>query len=177
MALRKAAAYTKRKARPYTRKSKVKSKSYIKTVPNSLVIKFRMGDLPGYRDGKYKIILIAKSHEKVQVRDHAIEAMRQFLNRFLTEKFKKEFYFEVKPYPHHILRENKMLTGAGSDRMQTGMSKSYGKSIGRAALVKPGQEFFRIAVLTPKQESEARDLIRSIKSRLPCRIYVETERR
>jgi len=177
MALRKAAAYTKKKARPFTRKSKVKSKSYIKTIPNSLVIKFRMGDLPGYRDGKYKIVLIAKSHEKVQIRDHALEAMRQFLNRFLTEKFKKEFYFEVKPYPHNILRENKMLTGAGADRMQTGMSLSFGKSIGRAAFVKPGQEIFRIAVITPKQESEARQLIKSIKSRIPCKLYVETERK
>ena len=31
MALRKGSAYTKRKARPYTRKSKKRSKSYIKT--------------------------------------------------------------------------------------------------------------------------------------------------
>ncbi len=176
MALRKAGAYTKKKARPYTRKSKVKSKSYIKTIPNSLIVKFRMGDLKGYKNGKYKTLLIVKSKEKVQIRDNALESMRQFLNRFLTDKFKKEFYFELKPYPHHILRENKMLTGAGADRMQTGMSKAFGKSAGRAAFVKPGQEIFRIGIQTSKQEAEARALISSIKARLPCKISIDVKK-
>ena len=177
MALRKAGAYSKKKARPYTRKSKVKQKSYIKTVPNSMVVKFRMGDLKGFRDGKYKIILSAVSKDKVQMRDNSIEAMRQFLNRFLTEKLGKEFYFEVKPYPHHILRENKMLTGAGADRMQTGMSQSYGKSMGRAAFVKPGQVVFKIGVMNEKGEIEARKLIKSVKARLPCSVSVEVARK
>ena len=30
--------------RPYTRKSKVKSKAYIKTIPPSVVVKFTMGN-------------------------------------------------------------------------------------------------------------------------------------
>jgi len=47
MALRKGSAYSKRYARPYTRKSKKRSKSYIKTVPNSRIVKFQMGDTKG----------------------------------------------------------------------------------------------------------------------------------
>ena len=82
MALRKAGAYTKRYARPFTRKSKVRKKSYIKTIPNSQIVKFRMGDLKGFRAGDYKTILEARSKEKIQMRDNAIEAVRQFLNRF-----------------------------------------------------------------------------------------------
>ena len=39
-----------------------------------------------------------------------------------------------------------MLTGAGADRMQTGMARSFGKTIGRAAFVKPGQILFIIGV-------------------------------
>lgn len=177
MALRKAGAYTKRYARPFTRKSKVRKKSYIKTVPHSKIVKFKMGDLKGYKDDKYPIKLTIKSKEKIQLRDNAIEAVRQYLNRFLPLKTNKEFYFEVKPYPHHVLRENKMLTGAGADRMQTGMSRAFGKTMGRAALISKNQTLFIIAVKTPKHEREARSLLKSAKSRLPCSISIQAERK
>ncbi len=177
MALRKACAYSKKHARPYTRKSKSKKNSYIKTIPDSQIVKFRMGDLKGYENKKYPIILNIVSKEKIQIRDNAIEAVRQFMNRFLQEKLGKEFYFEVKIYPHHILRENKMLTGAGADRMQTGMALSFGKAIGRAAFVKQGQTVFVVGIQTPKQEIEARKLIKSVKARLPCKVGVESTRR
>tara|TARA_Y100000310_G_C20682699_1_gene816960 strand:+ start:169 stop:702 length:534 start_codon:yes stop_codon:yes gene_type:complete len=174
MALRKASAYTKSYARPYTRKSKKRTKSYIKTIPNPRIVKFKMGDLKGYDQGVYPISINVISKEKVQMRDNSIEAVRQYLNRFMQERIGKEFYLEVKVYPHHILRENKMLTMAGADRMQTGMSKSFGKAIGRAALIKPGQILFILAIKTPKQEIEARKLISSAKARLPCKIATET---
>ncbi|MFZ5955336.1 MAG: 50S ribosomal protein L16 [Nanoarchaeota archaeon] len=177
MALRKAGAYSKRYARPYTRKSKVKQKSYIKTVPNSKIVKLRMGDLPGYSKGRFPIILKINAKEEVQLRDNALEAVRQFLNRFLIIKTNKDFYFEVKIYPHHILRENKMLTGAGADRMQTGMSQAFGKTIGRAARIKNGQTLFIIGVLNSKHESEARKLIASARAKLPCKVAIETERK
>ena len=176
MGLRKAGAYSKKYARPYTRKSKVKQRSYIKTVPNSKIVKFKMGDLQGFESGKYKIVLNVHSKHDVQMRDNSIEATRQYLNRFLLERVGKDFYFEVKPYPHHILRENKMLTGAGADRMQTGMALSFGKSIGRAALVKKNQIILTVAVLNPKHEAIARKLINSVKARLPCTIHVDTLR-
>jgi large subunit ribosomal protein L10e len=176
MALRKGSAYSKRYARPYTRISKKREKSYIKTVPNSRIVKFRMGDIKGFLDGKYPVQLHIISKENCQVRDNSIEAVRQYLNRFLQVKVGKEFYLGVQIYPHHILRENKMLTGAGADRMQTGMSRAFGKTMGRAALVKRDQTLFIIAIKGPKQEVEARKLIRSVKSRLPCKISTETFR-
>ena len=176
MALRKAGAYSKRYARPYTRKSKVRQKSYIKTIPNAKIVKFKMGNVEGFRNGKFPIILSIVSKENIQVRDNSLEAARQFLNRFLNDKTNKEYYLEVKVYPHHILRENKMLTGAGADRMQTGMARSFGKTIGRAALVRSGQVLFIVGVLNQKHEIEARKLINSVKSRLPCKISIESVR-
>ncbi len=176
MALRKGSAYTKRYARPYTRKSKKRKKSYIKTVPNSRIVKFKMGDLKGFDENKYPICIHVSSKERIQLRDNAIEAVRQYFNRFLQTKVGKEFYLEVKIYPHHILRENKMLTGAGADRMQTGMSRAFGKTMGRAALIKPDQTLFIIGVKNDKGEIEARKLIRSAKSRLPCKVSVKTLR-
>jgi large subunit ribosomal protein L10e len=176
MALRKGSAYSKRYARPYTRVSKKRTKSYIKAVPNSRIVKFKMGDMKGFAAGQYPIHIHVISKENCQVRDNSLEAVRQFYNRFLQIKVGKEFYVEVKVYPHHILRENKMLTGAGADRMQTGMSRAFGKTMGRAALVKPGQTLYIIGVKTPKAEVEARKLIRSSKARLACKVGTETIR-
>lgn len=177
MALRKAACYSRKYTVPYTRKSKVASKSYIKTVPNTHLTKMRMGDIVGYKAGKYKIILDVKTKHRVQLRDNALEASRQFLNRFLTEQVGKDFYLEVKPYPHHIIRENKMLTGAGADRMQTGMALSFGKATGRACLMNIGDTIFIIGVTNEKHEAAARKLIGSIRARMPCTMHVETIRK
>jgi large subunit ribosomal protein L10e len=174
MALRKASAYSKRYARPFTRKSKKRTKSYIKTVPNSRIVKFKMGDISGFERGEFPIVLDVISKEQIQIRDNSIEAVRQYFNRFLQLKVGKEFYLEVRVYPHHVLRENKMLTGAGADRMQTGMSRAFGKTIGRAAFVKPGQAIFSIGVKTQKHEIEARKLIRSAKARMPCKVGTVT---
>jgi len=41
--LRKATAYSKKKVLPFTRVSKRKQKSYIKTVPPQKIVKFDMG--------------------------------------------------------------------------------------------------------------------------------------
>ena len=161
MALRKASAYTKKYARPFTRASKKRAKSYIKTVPNSKIVKYKMGDIKGYDNGEFPVKIGIISKENVQIRDNPIEAIRQYFNRFLQDKVGKEFYLEVKVVPHHILRENKMLTGAGADRMQTGMSRAFGKTMGRAAMVKKGQLMFILAVKTKKGEIEARKLIKS----------------
>jgi len=176
MGLRKASAYTKRKARPYTRKSKVRKKSYIKTVPNSKVVKYKMGNITGFIEGEFPIQIQVISKEAVQIRDNSIEAVRQYLNRFLQKNGMKEFYLEVKIYPHHILRENKMLTGAGADRMQTGMARAFGKTMSRAALVKKGQVLFIVGAKNEKTEASARKLISSIKARLPCKVGTVTIR-
>ncbi|MFH0711839.1 MAG: 50S ribosomal protein L16 [archaeon] len=174
MALRKSSSYSKRPARAYTRKSKKRTKSYIKTIPNSKIVKFKMGDITGFDKNEYPIILNIISKENIQLRDNAIEAVRQYLNRFLQLKLGKEFYLEVKMYPHHILRENKMITGAGADRMQTGMSQAFGKTIGRAALIKSGQILYIIGVKNQKAEIETRKLIQAMKARLACTTTTKT---
>ena len=133
-----------------------------------------MGDIKGFDKGEYPIQIHVISKENCQIRDNSIEAVRQFLNRFLQTKVGKEFYLGVQIFPHHILRENKMLTGAGADRMQTGMSRAFGKTMGRAALVKPNQVLFIIGIKDNKAEIEARKLIRAIKARLPCKVGTET---
>ena len=175
MALRKAGSYSKKYARPYTRKSKVKQKSYIKTIPPQKIVKFRMGNQKAFEAGKLPIVLHLISNEQIQIRDNSLEACRQFINKQLETTQAGQFYFIVKVAPHHILRENKMLTGAGADRMQTGMQLSFGKAIGRAALVPQGKEIFTIAVATEKAASETRTILGQVKAKLPCRTHVGFE--
>lgn len=177
MALRKASSYSKFNARPYTRKSAVKSKSYIKTVPPQKVVKLHMGNIQAFEQGKFPIVIQLISLQKVQMRDNAIEAARQSIHKDLETGFLGQYYFAVKVYPHHILRENKMLTGAGADRMQTGMTQSFGATIGRAAFIKPNQTVFVIAVNSEKALRATRVSIDKIKAKLPCRTRIIVEKK
>jgi len=174
MALRKAAAYTKRYARPFTRKSKNRRKNYIKTVPPQKIVKFNMGNSKAYKSGKYNFVLKIMSGEKVQVRDNALEASRQSIQRYLDKKIPGQYFLAVRVFPHHILRENKVLTGAGADRMQSGMKHSYGKTMGRAAMIKSGKEIILLAVGNLKHLQLAREAVKRTKSKLPFKVHVET---
>ena len=127
-----------------------------------------MGNIPAFEQGKFPIIINLISLQQVQLRDNAIEAARQSIHKDLETNFLGQYYFAVKVYPHHILRENKMLTGAGADRMQTGMTQSFGTAIGRAALIKKNQSIFLIAVNSEKALQVTRDAIAKIKAKLPC---------
>lgn len=175
MALRKASAYSKKKYTPYTRKSNVKSKSYIKTIPPIKTVKFRMGDLKGFVNKKYPIFVSLVAGENILIRDNALEASRQYIHKKLEKELSGQYFFEIKVYPHHILRENKTLTGAGADRLSSGMSMSFGSVIGRAAPVEKNQKIFLIAVNSEKSKAIAIKILEKVKAKLPChsRILIE----
>jgi large subunit ribosomal protein L10e len=162
--LRKASAYSKRRVVPYTRVSKKKGKSYIKTVPPQKIVKFLMGN---GKNPKYRLTVV--SEENCQIRDNALEACRQFVNKKLEKPLAGNYKFRVIPFPHHIQRENKMLTGAGSDRMQTGMQLSFGKVVGKAAIVKKGSPIFIFELPNEKAVQITRKALKQIKSKLPCK--------
>jgi large subunit ribosomal protein L10e len=172
MALRKASAYSKKKVVPYTRISKRRQKSYIKTVPPQKIVKFTMGDNKLFNKNKLSHHLTMIATENVQIRHNALEACRQFINKKLDKEFSGQYLFKVIPFPHHIQRENKMLTGAGADRMQTGMQLAFGKATGKSAIMKPGSEIFFIAVLNPKSVEFTRKVLKQIKPKLPCKTKV-----
>ncbi len=172
MGLRKASAYSKRKVVPYTRISKKKGKSYIKTVPQQKIVKFTMGKEALYNEGKFPHELTIVSTEKVQIRHNALEACRQFINKKLENELAGQYLFKVIPFPHHIQRENKMLTAAGADRMQTGMQLSYGKSAGKAAILKKNSRIFFIAVPNQKAVEFSRKILKQIKAKLPGKTKV-----
>lgn len=178
MGLRKANAYSKRYARPYTRKSKKKSKSYIKTIPQNKIIKFNMGDNKGYQKGKYPFILKLISRENVQMRDNSFEACRQTILKDLEKSIPGNYYFSIRKYPHHILRENRMYSGGSKgERINTGMSGSFGKAIGRAAFIEKGNDIFLVAFSEKKFTSVIRKAMEKAKPKLPCASKILFEER
>lgn len=166
--LRKFAAY-RRTERPYTRISKFRTKSFVRARPNCRIVRFDMGDL----SKKYDYSVQLRSKAKMQVRDNALEAARQTTNRLLQKGIGKTgWMFKIRMFPHHILRENPLASGAGADRMSTGMKCSFGKPIGIAAQVREGQVMFQID--TSKQHlPTAKEALRRASTKMPFGCTVE----
>jgi large subunit ribosomal protein L10e len=133
--LRKFSAYQKIE-RPYTRISKFKKHSYIKGRPHTTLVRFEMGS----PNGKFDTTLFLVSKTDTQIRHNALESARQTSNRVFEKTIGKTNYFlKIRKFPHHILRENPMATGAGADRMSQGMKLAFGKPISNAAQVFVGE--------------------------------------
>ncbi|MBL7052109.1 MAG: 50S ribosomal protein L16 [Nanoarchaeota archaeon] len=164
--LRSFACYRKVK-RANTRKSKYKTKGYVRSVPTCKVVKFNFGN--NKKEYTDKIMLVSK--ERIQVRHNAIESARIAVVRKLNRTLGKNYHFQIRSYPHHILRENKMITGAGADRMQTGMQRSFGKAMGLAAQLKPNTAIF--CVYVDKENMDAvRLALKSASPKLPCKCAI-----
>lgn len=160
----KARNYREVKGVPYTRNK------YIHGVPQSKIMKFTMGE-PSKSYG-YKLSLVAE--RRVQIRHNALEAARVAANRELQEKTGNDFFLRILPLPHVVLRENKMIFGAHADRLQEGMKKAFGKPIGRAARVEPGQSVI-VAYVDENGIEAAKEALRRGGAKLPtpCRIVIE----
>ena len=127
------------------------------------------------KDKSYDGVVHLVSKKHIQIRDHALESARQTTNRWLEKTVGKGLYFfKIRTYPHHILRENPLAAGAGADRLSTGMSHSYGKSIGRAAQVKEGQQIITVQVDKSKVR-EAKLALSKAAYKLPvsCKVVIE----
>lgn len=166
--LRKGNAY-KKTTRAYTRTSKYKKKGFIKVVPARKIVKYNMGDLKKEFPRKVKLI----SKERFQLRHNSLESCRMLVNRQLQTKFgAKGYKFTINQFPHHVLRENKMLTGAGADRMQSGMKHSFGKAMGTAAQLKEGTTI--LTAYVPEDGVQfAKKALEKTKPRIAGKVRVE----
>jgi|SRR3989338_4702991 len=176
MGLRKASAYSKKYARPYTRTSSRKSKAYIKAVPQSKIVKFTMGDQSAFNLKKHPYEVKLISEEKIQMRDNSLESCRMLISKQLEKVAQGLYSFTIKVFPHHILRENKTAAGAGADRLSSGMKHSFGITIGRAALLNPGKEIFFVSAANEKVARDARKILEKTKPKIPCRSRIILEK-
>jgi len=80
------------------------------------------------------------SDEKEQITSCALEAARISCNKYLIKTTGKEgFHIRMRPHPFHVIRQNKMLSCAGADRLSSGMRGSYGKPMEMAARIDIGE--------------------------------------
>lgn len=157
--------------RPYTRQSRRKpKKGYVKGVPFSKITKFQFGNA----NKAFGLRAVLISEHDVQIRHNSLEAARVSINKLLEKELGAENYFmKIRVFPHHVIRENALATGAGADRFQTGMRLSFGHPIGTAARVHKGQAVAEVCV-DPSKESVARKALKVAKSKLPLTYAIET---
>jgi large subunit ribosomal protein L10e len=168
MALRPAKCYSRLK-RPNTRVSKHKPRlSYVKGVPYPKIRSFEVGSpSPGF---KSQVRLVAK--KEGQIRHNALEASRVSTNKTLERELGKGFYFfKILVFPHHVIRENPIATGAGADRYQTGMRLSFGRPTSTAARIKAGQALIDVRV-EPGKENVAKKALKIASSKLPVPCWI-----
>lgn len=130
-----------------------------------------MGDLAVHFPRQVHLI----ARERVQIRHNALESARVAANKVLFDKYGETGYkLSLRPYPHIILRENKMIATAGADRLQEGMRRAFGKPTGRAARVDDGQTILTISVNVDGVET-AKKACETASSKLPMRTRVWVE--
>jgi large subunit ribosomal protein L10e len=125
----------------WTRYSRSKpKKSYIKAMPHQDLNVFRMGVDKKDFDSTLNLVC----DRGIIIRDNAIESARQTINKYLEKTMPGDYYFIVRVFPHHVIRENKMIAGAGADRLQKGMRQSFGRPTDKAARIHKGTELFTV---------------------------------
>jgi large subunit ribosomal protein L10e len=162
MPLRPARCYKDLNKPPYTRKE------YIDGIPQPKITKFVMGN----PQGNYDVAVELVSLEYSQIRHNALEAGRVMANKYLSKYVGEDKYLLIiRQYPHHVLRENKMMAFAGADRLQDGMRQAFGKPVGTAARVKPGSTIAEVRI--PKTAiPQAKEALRRLKDKLGIRTRI-----
>ncbi|MFA5049778.1 MAG: 50S ribosomal protein L16 [Candidatus Micrarchaeia archaeon] len=141
MARRPAKAYRDPDKVAWTKYSKTKPRrSYIKSMPHRDLNQFRMGIEKEDYDARINLI----SMQDLIISDNSLESSRQSANKHLEKTVSGNYHLMIKPYPHHVIRENKMIAGAGADRLQKGMRKAFGRPSDRAARIYRGQQIMTI---------------------------------
>jgi large subunit ribosomal protein L10e len=129
--------YRQVKSQSYTRRE------YMGGVPHSRVAQFEMGN----KKGEFPVEMTLIAEGACQIKHTAMEAARIAANRYIQKRAGNLGYFlKINTYPHEVLRENKLASGAGADRISSGMRAAFGKAVGTAARVKSGQTIMTLRV-------------------------------
>lgn len=116
---------------------------YIPGAPQPKITSFDMGDASRAFEVEFSLVSTADA----QITHNALEAARVAANRYIQTKVgENNYHLKIRTYPHQVLRENKMASGAGADRVSQGMTLSFGVPVGRAARVKKDQKLMTLKV-------------------------------
>ncbi len=151
--------------RAYTRKE------YIRKIPGSRIVQYDMGNL----SGDFPITVSLALKKAAHLSHNSLEAARIATNRYMQRRAgRMGYHLKIRVYPHHIVRENPMATGAGADRVQDGMRKAFGKPVSSVAIAKADQKILTIRT-NKKNFNDAKVALKraSMKFPVPCRIVVD----
>ena len=146
-------------------------REYIRKIPNNRIVQYDMGNLS--EDFPVRVSLAVK--KPAQIRHNALEAARIASNRYMQRSAGRlGYHLKLRVYPHQIVRENPMATGAGADRVQSGMRNAFGKPISVEAIVKKDQRIITIDIQEKNFEDAKIALKRAgMKLPVPCKIVVD----
>jgi large subunit ribosomal protein L10e len=165
MTRKPARMYRKLKGRPYTRRK------YMGGVPEPRIANFEVGA----KNVKFETSVSLAAEESCQIRHTALESARVSATRTLSAAVgPTAFHLKIRTYPHHVLREHKMATGAGADRVSSGMRRAFGKAVGTAARVKSGQIIMTCYVNKSGVE-KAKHALKKAGIKLPTPVRIITE--
>ncbi|MDR3283182.1 MAG: 50S ribosomal protein L16 [Candidatus Methanoplasma sp.] len=165
MVRKPASMYRRITGQAYTRRE------YMGGVPASRISQFDMGNL----QAEFPVTLTLRVKNRVQIRHTAIEAGRIAANKMLSgQAGVVNYHLKVRAFPHVVLRENKLATGAGADRVSSGMRKAFGKNVGTAARLERNQAIFTVAV-APEKINVAKEALWKASMKLPSPCYIDVE--
>ena len=81
----------------------------------------------------------------------------------------------VRAFPHVVLRENKLATGAGADRVSSGMRQGFGKTVGTAARLERNQALLTVSVPADKV-AVAKDALWRASMKFPSPCYIDVDK-
>ncbi len=128
----------------------------------------------GNQHKEFPIEMRLVAEESCQIRHTALEAARVSVNRKMTNDAGLDnFYLKIVPYPHQVIREHKMATGAGADRISSGMRAAFGRPVGTAARV-IHDDVIMIGRTDEAHAHELKEAMKkaSIKLPTPCRVLI-----
>jgi len=138
MGRRPARCYRYCKNKPY-----IKSR-YLRGVPDPKISIFDIGSRRASTDS-FPLCVHLVCGEKQQLGSECLEAGRIVVNKYMFKAAGKDtFHMRIRVHPFHVLRQNKMLSCAGADRLSSGMRHAFGKALGVCARLDIGQIIYSI---------------------------------
>lgn len=132
-------------------------------IPGDKLVQFDIGNIKG----EFPMQVVLKAGEACQIRNAALDSARVSIVKCMEKVAGTQgFHLKVNVHPHHVLRENKQAQGAGADRISEGMRLSFGRAIGTAARVMPGQVLFTLRFQKEHLE-HAKEAMRKAGSKMP----------
>ena len=146
-------------------------RDYIRKIPASRIVLYDMGNLTD----EFPVSVSLAVKNPTRIRHNALEAARTASNRLMQRKAGRlGYHLKIRVYPHNIVRENPMATGAGADRVQDGMRKAFGKPVSVEAIVKRNQRVLTVDT-NKKNFLDAKEALRRASMKIPvsCKIVVD----